>query len=60
MTKVDLDEIHSLIGRAGIKLGHDSYKGNKKDNTVYVKADINHEFLGEQNVKAKDETAARS
>ena len=56
MTKVDLDEIHSLIGRAGIKLGHDSYKGNKKDNTVYVKADINHEFLGEQNVKAKDET----
>lgn len=56
MTKVDLNEIHSLIGRAGIKLGHDSYKGNKKDNTVYVKADINHEFLGEQNVKAKDET----
>ena len=30
MTKVDLDEIHSLIGRAGIKLGMIHIKGIKK------------------------------
>lgn len=56
MTKVDLDEIHSLIGRIGVRIGHDLYRENLKDNTIYMKADINHEFLGKQNIKAKDET----
>lgn len=55
-TKVNLEEIHSLIGRVGIRVGHDLYKENSKDNTIYIKADINHEFLGEQNVKAADIT----
>lgn len=57
-TKVNYDEIHSLIGRAGIRLGHDFYKENSKDNTVYLKADINHEFLGEQDIKAMDSTGS--
>ena len=55
-TKVKCEEIHSLIGRAGVRLGHDFYKENSKDNTVYLKADINHEFLGEQDIKAQDVT----
>ncbi len=55
-TKVNYEEIHSLIGRAGIRLGHDFYKENSKDNTIYLKADINHEFLGEQDIKAQDVT----
>lgn len=55
-TKVELDEIHSLIGRAGFRLGYDFYKENSKENTVYVKADINHEFLGDQKIKATDVT----
>ena len=55
-TKVKYEEIHSLIGRAGVRLGHDFYKENSKDNTIYLKADINHEFLGEQDIKAQDMT----
>lgn len=55
-TKVNYEEIHSLIGRAGVRLGHDFYKENSKDNTIYLKADINHEFLGEQDIKAQDVT----
>ena len=55
-TKVKYEEIHSLIGRAGVRLGHDFYKENSKDNTIYLKADINHEFLGEQDIKAQDVT----
>ncbi len=61
-TKVDLGEIHSLIGRAGFRLGYDMYKENSKDNTlfkdntIYIKADINHEFLGDQDITAKDKT----
>lgn len=56
-TKVELDEIHSVIGRAGARLGHDFYnKEGNKTATLYAKADINHEFLGDQRVKAKDRT----
>ena len=55
-TKVNYDEIHSLIGRAGIRLGYDFYKENSKDNTVYLKLDINHEFLGDQEINAQDRT----
>lgn len=56
-TKVELDEIHSVIGRAGARLGHDFYnKEGNKTATLYAKADINHEFLGDQRVKAKDKT----
>lgn len=56
-TKVELDEIHSVIGRAGARLGHDFYnKEGNKTATLYAKVDINYEFLGDQRVKAKDKT----
>lgn len=51
-TKVKLDGIDSLIGRAGFRLGRDTSEGN----TVYFKADILHEFLGDQKVHASDIT----
>lgn len=51
-TKVKLDGIDSLIGRAGFRLGRDINEGN----TVYFKADILHEFLGDQKVHAADKT----
>lgn len=53
-TKVSLDGIDSLIGRAGFRLGRDTSEGN----TVYFKADILHEFLGDQRVYASDITGA--
>lgn len=57
-TKVDLSAIHSLIGRAGFRLGHDYYDENGKDNTIYIKADINREFLGDEKITAKDNTGS--
>lgn len=51
-TKVELDGIDSLIGRAGFRLGRDTSEGN----TVYFKADILHEFLGDQDIHAIDTT----
>ena len=51
-TKVELDGIDSLIGRAGFRLGRDTSEGN----TVYFKADILHEFLGDQDIHAMDTT----
>lgn len=57
-TKVQIDDINSLIGRVGFRIGHDFYSANKKDNTIYFKADINHEFLGEQHIKASDLTGS--
>lgn len=57
-TKVDLDSIHSLIGRAGFRLGHDYYDENGKDNTIYLKTDINREFLGDEKITAKDSTGS--
>ncbi|WP_027128046.1 autotransporter outer membrane beta-barrel domain-containing protein [Fusobacterium perfoetens] len=57
-TRVDYSDIHSLIGRIGFRLGHDFYNDNGKDNTIYLKADVNHEFLGEQDVNAVDMTGS--
>ncbi len=51
-TKVELDGIDSLIGRAGFRLGRDTSEGN----TVYFKADILHEFMGDQDIRATDKT----
>ncbi len=51
-TKVSLDGINSLIGRAGFRLGRDL----SERSTVYVKADLLHEFLGEQDISAADAT----
>lgn len=55
-TKVSLDGIDSLIGRAGFRLGRDTSEGN----TVYFKADILHEFLGDQSIRAMDSTGVLS
>lgn len=51
-TKVSLDGINSLIGRAGFRLGRDL----NENSTVYVKADLLHEFLGDQDITATDIT----
>ena len=55
-TKVSLDSIDSLIGRAGFRLGRDTDEAN----TVYFKADILHEFLGGQSIRAVDSTGVLS
>lgn len=51
-SRVSMDAIDSLIARAGFRLGRDL--GERS--TVYVKADVLHEFLGEQNILAVDST----
>ena len=51
-TKVSVDGINSLIGRAGFRLGKDF--GEEKQSTVYIKADVLHEFLGDQDIRAFD------
>ena len=51
-TDVTLDGINSLIGRAGFRLGRDV----DERSTVYVKADLLYEFLGDQTITATDVT----
>ena len=51
-TRVSLDGINSLIGRAGFRLGRDV----DERSTVYIKADLLHEFLGEQDMHVVDNT----
>lgn len=53
-TEVSVDGINSLIGRAGFRLGKDF--GKDKRSTVYIKADVLHEFLGDQDIYVRDET----
>ena len=55
-THVQLDAIDSLIGRVGFRLGKDV--GEKS--TFYVKADVLHEFLGDQDIEARDATGLLS
>ena len=52
-SQVELDRINSLIGRAGMKLAREAGKGS-----YYVKADVLHEFLGDQTIKAQDATGS--
>ena len=54
-TKVSVDGINSLIGRAGFRLGKDF--GEEKQSTVYIKADVLHEFLGDQDVRVFDKSS---
>lgn len=54
-TKVSVDGINSLIGRAGFRIGKDF--GEEKQSTVYLKADVLHEFLGDQDISLKDKTS---
>lgn len=51
-TQVELDAINSLIARAGFRLGKDL----DERSTVYFKADVLHEFLGDQDIAARDQT----
>ena len=51
-TSVELDAIDSLIGRVGFRLGKDM----GENNTFYVKANVLHEFLGDQDISAFDDT----
>lgn len=53
-TKVSVDGINSLIGRAGFRIGKDF--GEQKQRTLYFKADVLHEFLGDQTIRALDAT----
>ena len=53
-TKVSVDGINSLIGRAGFRSGKDF--GAEKQSTVYLKADVLHEFLGDQDIRALDDS----
>ena len=57
-TQVELSDVHSVIGRTGFRFGYDRYVEENKTATFYVKADINHEFLGEQEVRAFDKTGS--
>ena len=51
-TSVQLDAIDSLIGRVGFRLGKDV----SDTSTFYIKADVLHEFLGDQDISAFDAT----
>lgn len=51
-SKVNVDGINSLIGRAGFRIGRDM----DENSTVYLKADLLHEFMGDQTVTAADVT----
>lgn len=53
-TEVSLDAINSLIARAGFRLGKDLGECS----TLYFKADVLHEFLGDQGIYAKDDTGS--
>lgn len=53
-TRVSLDGINSLIGRAGFRLGKDV----DERSTIYLKVDVLHEFLGDQDTSVTDKTGA--
>ncbi|MBO8414924.1 MAG: autotransporter outer membrane beta-barrel domain-containing protein [Proteobacteria bacterium] len=54
-TDVDLDAINSLIGRAGFRAGKD-FLDQDHPVSLYLRADVLHEFLGDQDITAKDDT----
>ena len=53
-TKIDLDSIDSLIGRVGFRAGKDFAAENPI--TAYIRGDVLHEFLGDQDISARDTT----
>ena len=53
-SKVELDSIHSLIGRIGFRAGKDF--NTETPITAYIRGDVLHEFLGEQDILAYDNT----
>ena len=53
-SKVDLDAINSLIGRVGFRAGKDF--AAEYPITAYIRGDVMHEFLGDQDISAFDNT----
>ena len=53
-SKVELDSIHSLIGRIGFRAGKDF--NTETPITAYIRGDVLHEFLGDQDIYAYDNT----
>ncbi len=53
-SKVDLDAINSLIGRVGFRAGKDF--ADEYPITAYIRGDVMHEFLGDQDISAFDNT----
>ena len=53
-TSVDQDKIDSVIGRMGLRIGRAF--GENQNHTVYGKADVFREFMGEQKIHVKDIT----
>ena len=53
-TKVEQDAIDSLIGRAGFRVG--KFLSDDKAQTVFFKADVLREFMGEQKIRVTDVT----
>ena len=54
-SKVELNSIHSLIGRVGFRSGKD-FLDWEHPATFYLRADALHEFLGDQDIRAFDDT----
>ena len=55
-TKIDQDSIHSLITRAGFRVGR--WLDEETNANVYIKADVLHEWAGDQDIHVKDKTTA--
>lgn len=55
-TQIDQDSIHSFITRAGFRAGR--WLDDENNANVYIKADVLHEWAGEQGIHVKDKTTA--
>lgn len=53
-TQIDQDSFHSFITRAGFRAGR--WLDDEKNANVYFKADVLHEWAGEQDIHVKDKT----
>lgn len=57
-TQIDQDAIHSFITRAGFRIGR--WLDENKGANIYAKADVLHEWAGEQDIHVKDKMARAS
>lgn len=55
-TKIEQDNIHSFITRAGFRAGR--WLGESKNANVYFKTDVLHEWAGVQDIHVSDNTTA--
>ena len=56
-TRIEQDSIHSFITRAGFRAGR--WLGEAKNANVYFKADVLHEWAGDQDIHVSDQTTVR-